>query len=132
MLNNIPSGASDLLLGTIDAWLIHRLTNGKTFATDPSNASRTMLYDINAMKWSDELCELFSVPKASLPDIRESSGDFGIASREHLGVDVPIRGVAGDQQSALFGQGCWKSGMAKNTYGTGAFMLQHTGAVRPQ
>jgi glycerol kinase len=120
-----------MALGTIDAWLIYRLTNGKTFATDPSNASRTMLYDINAMEWSDELCSLFNVPKASLPEVRESSGDFGVAAKEHLGVDVPIRGVAGDQQSALFGQGCWKPGMAKNTYGTGAFLLLHAGNKRP-
>jgi glycerol kinase len=121
----------DLHLGTIDAWLIYRLTNGKSFATDPSNASRTMLYDINAMTWSDELCALFNVPRKFLPEVRESSGDFGIALKEHLGVDVPIRGVAGDQQSALFGQGCWKPGMAKNTYGTGAFLLMHAGHKRP-
>jgi glycerol kinase len=123
--------ADEVMLGTIDAWLIYRLTSGKVFATDHSNASRTMLYDINTLKWSDELCDLFSVPKASLPEVRESRGDFGIASREHLGIDIPIRGVVGDQQSALFGQGCWKPGMAKNTYGTGAFLLQHAGNKRP-
>jgi glycerol kinase len=132
LLNVIPSETRDPhLLGTIDTWLIHRLTNGKTFATDPSNASRTMLYDINAMQWSDELCDLFSVPKGSLPEVHESSGDFGVALKEHLGMDVPIRGVAGDQQSALFGQGCWKPGMAKNTYGTGAFLLLYAGNERP-
>lgn len=122
---------SQTLLGTIDAWIIYRLTNGKSFLTDASNASRTMLYDINAMRWSDELCSIFGVRSSSLPEVRHSSGDFGIASRDHLGVDVPIRGVAGDQQSALFGQGCWKPGMAKNTYGTGAFLLLHAGEKRP-
>lgn len=124
-----PAGT---LLGTIDTWLIWRLTNGKVFATDPSNASRTMLYDINTMRWSDELCALFNVPVSSLPEVRHSSGDFGVAAKEHLGLDVPIRGVAGDQQSALFGQGCWKPGMAKNTYGTGAFLLLYAGAKRPR
>jgi glycerol kinase len=128
----IPRSArDDILLGTIDAWLIHRLTGGKTFATDPSNASRTMLYDIDAMQWSDELCSLFGVSLQSLPEVRPSRGDFGMATREHLGMDIPIRGVAGDQQSALFGQGCWEPGMTKNTYGTGAFLLQHTGKKRP-
>jgi glycerol kinase len=131
LLREMKPPADQVMLGTIDAWLIWRLTNGKTFATDPSNASRTMLYDINAMQWSDELCSLFSVPRASLPEVRASSGDFGVALKEHLGLDVPIRGVAGDQQSALFGQGCWKPGMAKNTYGTGAFLLQHAGKTRP-
>jgi glycerol kinase len=130
--NQVPRSAQgDVLLGTIDTWLIWRLTDGKVFATDPSNASRTMLYDINALKWSDELCSLFSISKASLPEVRPSSGNFGVALKEHLGVDVPIRGVAGDQQSALFGQGCWKPGMAKNTYGTGAFLLLNTGHQRP-
>jgi glycerol kinase len=131
LLRELKPDPAQTLLGTIDTWLIWRLTNGKAFATDPSNASRTMLYDINAMRWSDELCALFNVARASLPEVRESSGDFGVASKEHLGVDVPIRGVAGDQQSALFGQGCWKPGMAKNTYGTGAFLLLHAGEKRP-
>ena len=125
-------GAADRVrLGTIDTWLIHRLTNGRSFVTDPSNASRTMLYDIGALAWSDELCALFGVPRSALPEVRESSGDFGTALKEHLGVDVPIRGVAGDQQSALFGQGCWQRGMAKNTYGTGAFLLLYAGGERP-
>jgi glycerol kinase len=130
LLHELKPTPAETMLGTIDTWLMWRLTNGKTFATDPSNASRTMLYDIAAMKWSDELCALFSVPRPSLPEVRESSGDFGTALGEHLGVDVPIRGVAGDQQSALFGQGCWKPGMAKNTYGTGAFLLLNTGRAR--
>ena len=131
LLRELGGAADRVRLGTIDTWLIHRLTNGRSFATDPTNASRTMLYDIGAMSWSDELCSLFGVPKSALPEVRESSGDFGTASKEHLGVNVPIRGVAGDQQSALFGQGCWQRGMAKNTYGTGAFLLLYAGGERP-
>jgi glycerol kinase len=131
LLRQLKPAADRTLLGTIDAWLIWRLTNGKTFATDPSNASRTMLYDIDALAWSDELCSLFGISPASLPEVRPSSGDFGISAKEHLGMEVPIRGVAGDQQSALFGQGCWKPGMAKNTYGTGAFLLLQAGHKRP-
>jgi glycerol kinase len=119
-----------LALGTVDAWLIWKLTGGSVFATDPTNASRTMLYDINARAWSAELCELFSVSAASLPEVRRSSGDFGNTISEHFGKSIPIRGVAGDQQSALFGQGCWSKGMAKNTYGTGAFLLLHSGSER--
>jgi glycerol kinase len=120
-----------LAAGTIDSWLVWRLTNGAVHATDHTNASRTMLYDIDAHAWSDELCALFRVPRAMLPDVRASSGEFGVALAEHLGRDIPIRGVAGDQQSALFGQGCWTAGLAKNTYGTGAFLLLNTGAKRP-
>jgi glycerol kinase len=121
-----------LAFGTIDTWLVWRLTNGAVHATDHTNASRTMLYDIDARAWSDELLELFRVPSSILPEVRESSGDFGVAGREHLGIALPIRGVAGDQQSALFGQGCWKAGLGKNTYGTGAFLLMNTGAARPK
>ena len=131
LLRELKLDAGDTMLGTIDTWLIHRLTNGRTYATDPSNASRTMLYDINRQQWSDELCSLFGISRVSLPEVRPSSGDFGVASKEHLGIDVPICGVVGDQQSALFGQGCWKPGMAKNTYGTGAFLLLNTGTKRP-
>lgn len=121
-----------LAVGTVDTWLIWKLTGGDVFATDPSNASRTMLYDIDRQAWSDELCSIFGVSVAALPEVRRSSGDFGVARREHFGSEIPIRGVAGDQQSALFGQGCWTSGMAKNTYGTGAFLLLYAGASRPQ
>ncbi|HET9424542.1 MAG TPA: glycerol kinase GlpK [Gemmatimonadaceae bacterium] len=131
LLRKHAGAKNGMLLGTIDTWLIWRLTGGKVFATDPSNASRTMLYDINALRWSADLCSLFGVPVSALPEVRESSGDFGVALREHLGVEVPIRGVAGDQQSALFGQGCWQRGMAKNTYGTGAFLLLYAGGERP-
>ena len=123
--------ARELAAGTIDTWLIWKLTNGRTHATDHTNASRTMLYDIDARAWSGELCELFRVPPEILPEVRESSGDFGVVDATHLGAAIPIRGVAGDQQSALFGQGCWKPGMAKNTYGTGAFLLLNAGEQRP-
>ena len=125
-------GAAALAAGTIDSWLVWRLTNGSLHATDHTNASRTMLYDIDRMAWSDELCTLFHVPRAMLGEVRESSGDFGVAAAEHFGRELPILGVAGDQQSALFGQGCVTRGLAKNTYGTGAFLLLHTGSKRPK
>ncbi|MDH5234240.1 MAG: glycerol kinase GlpK [Gemmatimonadota bacterium] len=120
-----------LAAGTIDSWLIWKLTNGAVHATDPTNASRTMLYDIDAMAWSEPLLALFDVPRALLPEVRPSSGAFGTSAAEHLGLALPIRGVAGDQQAALFGQGCWRSGESKNTYGTGAFLLLNTGTQRP-
>lgn len=121
----------ELLAGTVDSWLIWHLTDGAVHATDPTNASRTMLYDIDRHAWSDELCALFGVPRVMLPEVRTSRGDFGTSSARHLGVALPITGVAGDQQSALFGQGCVAPGEAKNTYGTGAFMLMNTGQKRP-
>jgi len=121
----------ELAAGTIDSWLIWMLSRGSVHATDPTNASRTMLFDIDSRSWSNELCEIFSVPPKILPEVRRSSGDFGIASAEYLGTEIPMLGVAGDQQAALFGQGCWKAGEAKNTYGTGAFLLLNTGTKRP-
>ena len=120
--------SGELAAGTIDSWLIHRLTAGRVHATDPTNASRTLLYTLRAGGWDDTMLELFEVPRALLPEVRRSSGDFGVAVGEALGVEVPVAGVAGDQQAALFGQGCWRAGLAKNTYGTGAFLLLHTGA----
>ena len=120
-----------LAAGTVDTWLIWKLTNGAVHATDPTNASRTMLFDINSLAWSPQLCALFGVPDRILPEVRPSSGDFGLSAAEHLGAAIPIRGVAGDQQAALFGQGCWRAGESKNTYGTGAFLLLHTGPARP-
>ncbi|MEO6444543.1 MAG: glycerol kinase GlpK [Gemmatimonadaceae bacterium] len=122
----------DLVMGTIDTWLIWCLTGGAVHVTDPTNASRTMLYDIDRRQWSNALCETFGVPPAMLPGVRRSSGDFGVSQKEHLGVEIPIAGVAGDQQAALFGQGCWQAGEGKNTYGTGAFLLFNTGTTRPQ
>jgi len=118
----------DAVFGTVDAWLVHRLTHGAVFATDHTNASRTLLYDLRAGDWADVLLDVFGVPRHALPEIRASSGDFGVAAAEHVGRALPIAGVAGDQQAALFGQGCWRAGQAKNTYGTGAFLLLHTGA----
>ncbi|HEX9293087.1 MAG TPA: glycerol kinase GlpK [Gemmatimonadales bacterium] len=120
----------DVVFGTIDTWLIFCLTNGKTFATDYTNASRTMLYDIGKRAWDPNLLKLFGVPRDALADVRNSSGDFGTAAVEHFGTELPITGVAGDQQAALFGQGCWHPGQAKNTYGTGAFLLLNTGKHR--
>ena len=122
---------STLLAGTVDTWLIWRLTNGATHATDPTNASRTMLYDIEKQEWSSWACALFGVPRTMLASVLPSSGSFGVASAEHLGLEIPILGVAGDQQAALYGQGCVTAGQAKNTYGTGAFLLLNTGASRP-
>ncbi len=121
----------EALAGTIDSWIIWKLTNGKVHATDPTNASRTLLFDIDARAWSDELCSIFNVPRSILPEVRASSGDFGMAASSMLGSDIPICGVAGDQQAALFGQGCFSAGEGKNTYGTGAFLLLNTGERRP-
>jgi len=120
--------AGDLLFGTVDTWVIWKLTEGATHATDPSNAARTMLLNINTGEWDDELLELFKVPKSMLPEVRDSSDDFGSVSFQ--GQNVAIAGVAGDQQAALFGQTCFAKGMAKNTYGTGCFMLMNTGSER--
>jgi glycerol kinase len=122
--------AGELAMGTIDTWLICRLTDGAVHATDPTNASRTMLFSLEARGWDPHLLDLLGVPSSLLPEIRASSGSFGVAGGAHLGVDLPIAGVAGDQQAALFGQGCWQAGLAKNTYGTGAFLLLHTGQER--
>jgi len=121
----------ELLAGTIDTWLIWKLTGGQVHATDHTNASRTMLYDITRRAWDDELLALFSVPRSMLPEIRRSSGDFGTTLAGYFGAALPIMGVAGDQQAALFGQGGWDPGGAKNTYGTGAFLLLNTGDHRP-
>ena len=122
---------SELAVGTIDSWLVWQLTGGAVHATDPTNASRTMLFDIERLSWSAELCDLFGVPMEMLPEVRPSSGDFGLASSELFGAEIPILGIAGDQQAALFGQGCVEPGTGKNTYGTGAFLLLNTGHERP-
>jgi glycerol kinase len=123
---------SDLAIGTIDSWLVWQLTGGAVHATDPTNASRTMLYDIDHLAWSPELCDLFGVPMEMLPEVRRSSGDFGVADGSLFDSDIPILGIAGDQQAALFGQGCWARGTGKNTYGTGAFLLLNAGTERPR
>jgi glycerol kinase len=116
-----------LALGTVDSWILWKLTAGRAFATDPSNASRTMLYDIGHGAWSRELCDLFGVPVAALPEVRRTSGRFGTTSD-----GIPVSGVAGDQQAALFGQACLETGMAKNTYGTGSFVLMNVGTTCPE
>lgn len=116
-----------LAFGTIDSWLMWQLSNGAVHATDSSNASRTLLYNIHTHEWDQELLALFNIPANILPQIQPSSSLFAHCAAEHLGGAIPIYGVAGDQQSALFGQACFKAGMAKNTYGTGCFMLMHTG-----
>ena len=121
-----------VLAGTMDTWLIWKLTGGAVHATDPTNASRTLLFDIGLRRWSDELCHTFGVARSVLPEVRPSSGDFGVAQREFFGREIPINGVAGDQQAALFGQACVRAGEGKNTYGTGAFLLLNTGQNRPE
>ena len=119
--------AGELRAGTIDTWLIQRLTGGASHVTDPTNASRTMLYNLHTRAWDPELLSLLEVPAPILPEVRPSAGTFGVSSGDQIGREIPITGVAGDQQAALFGQGCWEAGLAKNTYGTGAFLLLNTG-----
>lgn len=117
----------ELLFGTVDSWLIYNLTGGRVHATDPSNASRTMLFNIHTMEWDAELLRLFEIPAAILPEVKPSSGGFGYTAKHLFGGEIPIAGVAGDQQAALFGQCCLEAGDVKNTYGTGGFLLMNTG-----
>ncbi|HEY8418453.1 MAG TPA: glycerol kinase GlpK [Limnochordales bacterium] len=118
----------EIAFGTIDSWLVYRLTGGRVHATDHSNASRTMLFNIHTLAWDEELLELFGrVPRAILPQVLPSSHIYGETDRNLLGAPIPIGGIAGDQQAALFGQACFDAGMAKNTYGTGSFLLMNTG-----
>jgi glycerol kinase len=135
LLDRVPDArarAEDgrLAAGTIDSWLIWKLTGGRAHATDPTNASRTLLYNIDTGGWDAELLALFGVPRQLLPEVRPSSGEFGETEPALFGRAVPVAGVAGDQQAALFGQGCVAPGQAKNTYGTGAFLLLNTGRER--
>lgn len=123
---------SDLALGTIDSWIIWKLTGGAAHVTDPTNASRTMLYNIREHRWDSDLCDAIGVPIEALPEVRASSGRFGLtASKSGVPEGIPISGVAGDQQAALFGQACFEPGMAKNTYGTGSFVLLNVGTACP-
>ena len=115
------------LFGTVDCFLIWRLTGGRVHATDVTNASRTLLFDITTGEWSDELLRIFNVPRAMLPQVRTSSGVFGEVDEGWLGASIPIAGCAGDQQSSAFAHGCVEAGDAKTTYGTGAFLLESTG-----
>ena len=122
--------AGNLAFGTIDTWILWNLTEGKVHATDYSNASRTLLFNIQTHSWDAELSNIFGIPSSILPEIKDSSGYFGTTSKNVLGAEISINGIAGDQQAALFGQGCILPGMAKNTYGTGCFMLINTGNKR--
>ena len=132
ILKNVPGARQraergELLFGTVDTWLVWRLTGGTVFATDYTNASRTMLFNIHTLEWDDELLELFGVPRCMLPEVLPCGGDFGVACEDFFGGGIPIRGVAGDQQAALFGHLCLNEGEAKNTYGTGCFLLMNAG-----
>ncbi|MDT0817448.1 FGGY family carbohydrate kinase, partial [Staphylococcus pseudintermedius] len=117
----------DLAFGTIDSFLIWRMTKGASHATDITNASRTMLFNIHDEKWDKQLLELFSISESVLPAVFSSDNHFGMIDKEWLGVEIPITGVAGDQQAALIGQGCFNGGMVKATFGTGGFLLLNTG-----
>ena len=125
---HVAAAQGELAFGTVDSWLLWKLTGGRVHATDVSNASRTMLFDIRHNAWDHELLKLLHVPDSLLPQVFPSSHVFGESEAELFGAPLPIAGIAGDQQSALFGQACFKAGLAKNTYGTGCFMLMHTGA----
>ena len=132
LLKNVPGAmkkarAGQLAFGTVDSWLVWNLTGGRQHVTDPSNASRTMLFNIRTGEWDADLLKLFGIPRSVLPDVRSSSEVYGQCNL--LGAPIPVAGIAGDQQAALFGQVCTKPGMVKNTYGTGCFMLMHTGAT---
>jgi glycerol kinase len=136
LLDHIPGARAraergELAFGTIDSWLIYKLTGGKVHATDVTNASRTMLLDLKTLAWDDAMLKLLNVPRAILPEVRDSAGDFGETSAELFGVPIPIRGVAGDQQAAAVGQACFNPGDVKSTYGTGCFALVNTGATAP-
>ena len=121
------AGKGELAFGTVDSWLVWKLTQGRTHITDVTNASRTMLYNINSMKWDDELLELFDIPRSMLPEVRDSSEVYDHSNTTFFASKVPIAGIAGDQQAAMFGQMCVEEGMVKNTYGTGCFILLNTG-----
>ncbi len=134
LLDNIPGARSraergELAFGTIDTFLLWRLTDARVHATDATNASRTLLFNLHTQEWDEELLRLLRVPRALLPEVRDSSGDFGHTGAQLLGAEIPILGVAGDQQAALIGQACFQRGMAKSTYGTGCFLLLNTGEV---
>ena len=136
LLDHIPGSRvraekGELALGTIDSYLIFRLTGGLVHATDVTNASRTMLFNLKSLVWDNQLLQLFNIPRALLPEVRESADDFGLTTADFLGTPIPIRGVAGDQQAALFGQACFAPGDVKATYGTGCFMLVNTGPTVP-
>lgn len=119
--------AGELAFGTVECFLLWKLTNGKDHISDASNASRTMIYNIKEGKWDDELLELFNIPSSLLPEVKDNAFDFGVCDVQHFGYEIPISGMAGDQQAALIGQGCFETGMVKSTYGTGCFALMNIG-----
>lgn len=123
----VRAEAGDLLFGTVDSFLLWRLTNGAVHASDVTNAARTMLYNIQTQDWDEELLSLFDIPASMLPDVKDNAADFGRVEEEHFGASLPIGGMAGDQQAALIGQGCFQHGMVKSTYGTGCFALMNIG-----
>lgn len=132
ILENVPNAreraeAGDLLFGTIDTWIIWKLTGGKAHVTDYSNASRTLMFNIHTLKWDDDILKILNIPKKMLPEVKPSSCIYGVTENKLFGGEIPIAGAAGDQQCALFGQTCFTAGEAKNTYGTGGFMLMNTG-----
>ena len=132
ILDNVPgvrerAEKGELLFGTVDTWLLWKLTKGRCHMTDYSNASRTMMYNIKALKWDEDILKLLDIPACMLPEVHDSSEVYGLASKHILGGEIPVAGIAGDQQAALFGQQCFSKGDAKNTYGTGCFLLMNTG-----
>jgi glycerol kinase len=134
ILDHVPGArkraeAGDLAFGTVDSFLLWRLTGGRVHATDATNASRTLLLDIHTGQWDKDLCDILGVPTALLPEVRDSAADFGLSVKEILGLPLPIRGIAGDQQAATVGQACFEPGMMKSTYGTGCFALLNTGTT---
>lgn len=137
LLDHIPGARTrgergELAFGTIDSWLIYKLTGGKVHATDVTNASRTLLLDLKSLTWSEEMLRLLRIPREVFPEVRDSAGEFGATVKELFGAPIPILGVAGDQQAAVFGQACFAPGDVKSTYGTGCFALVNTGSVAPR
>jgi len=136
LLDHIPGAraraeSGELAFGTIDSWLVYKLTGGKIHATDVTNASRTLLLNLKTLAWDEDMLRLFKVPRAVLPEVRDSADEYGETLPDLLGRAIPIRGIAGDQQAAVFGQACFNPGDVKSTYGTGCFALVNTGATAP-
>lgn len=135
MLNHVPglrerAQKGQVCFGTIDSWLIYKLTGGKAHVTDATNASRTLIYHIGENRWDDELLDILGIPAAMLPEVKDCAADFGMTDPALFGVSIPILGVAGDQQAAVIGNACFEPGMMKSTYGTGCFALLNTGTDR--
>ena len=136
LLDAVPNGrkraeSGELCFGTVDSWLLWRLTDGDVHAIDSTNASRTMLLNIHDLQWDSEMMELFDIPLGMLPEVKSSSGDFGVTDKQIFGSEIPITAMAGDQHAALYGQACFKNGQIKCTYGTGAFVLANSGTIPP-